>query len=77
LNIFNFFKTNILKVFRSKNVPQEGIDLISQLLQYTPTNRVKPLEALIHPFFDELRDPNTVLPNGKPLPPLFDFTDSG
>jgi hypothetical protein len=31
------------------------------------------LEALVHPFFDELRDPNTCLPNGRPLPPLFNF----
>ena len=29
------------------------------------------LEACAHPFFDELRDPNTRLPNGRPLPPLF------
>ncbi|KAF5946753.1 hypothetical protein HYC85_016981 [Camellia sinensis] len=29
--------------------------------------------ACIHPFFDELRDPNTRLPNGRPLPPLFNF----
>lgn len=31
------------------------------------------LEALVHPFFDELRDPNTRLPNGRFLPPLFNF----
>ncbi|KAK1316595.1 Shaggy-related protein kinase alpha [Acorus calamus] len=31
------------------------------------------LEALLHPFFDELRDPNTRLPNGRYLPPLFNF----
>ncbi|RVW46555.1 Shaggy-related protein kinase epsilon [Vitis vinifera] len=31
------------------------------------------LEACIHPFFDELRDQNSRLPNGRPLPPLFNF----
>nr|POF23722.1 shaggy-related protein kinase alpha [Quercus suber] len=31
------------------------------------------LDALIHPFFDELRDPNSRLPNGQFLPPLFNF----
>lgn len=31
------------------------------------------LEACAHPFFDELREPNTRLPNGRPLPPLFNF----
>jgi serine/threonine protein kinase len=64
------------KVFRNPRIPPEAIDLVSQLLQYIPTNRVKPLEALIHPFFDELRTPNLILPNGKPLPPvLFNFSE--
>lgn len=31
------------------------------------------LEACAHPFFDELREPNVRLPNGRPLPPLFNF----
>lgn len=35
------------------------------------------LEALIHPFFDELRDPNARLPNGRILPPLFNFKPHG
>lgn len=35
------------------------------------------LEALIHPFFDELRDPNARLPNGRYLPPLFNFKPHG
>ena len=32
------------------------------------------MQSCAHVFFDELRDPNTRLPNGKALPPLFDFT---
>jgi hypothetical protein len=31
------------------------------------------LEACAHPFFDELREPNARLPNGRALPPLFNF----
>uniref|UniRef100_A0A2N9IYI1 Uncharacterized protein n=1 Tax=Fagus sylvatica TaxID=28930 RepID=A0A2N9IYI1_FAGSY len=31
------------------------------------------LEACIHTFFDELRNPNIRLPHGRPLPPLFNF----
>ncbi|KAK9085715.1 hypothetical protein Sjap_026126 [Stephania japonica] len=31
------------------------------------------LEACAHPFFDELREPGARLPNGRPLPPLFNF----
>lgn len=70
------------QVFR--RAPHEAIDLISALLEYTPTQRLSAVEALCHPFFDELRDPNTRLPdsrhpNGAPreLPPLFDFTRHG
>ncbi|KAI8007239.1 Shaggy-related protein kinase NtK-1 [Camellia lanceoleosa] len=32
------------------------------------------LEACAHPFFDDLRELTTSLPNGRPLPPLFNFT---
>jgi hypothetical protein len=32
------------------------------------------VDALVHPFFDEIRDPNTRLPNGRFLPPLFDLS---
>lgn len=35
------------------------------------------LEACAHPFFDDLRDPNACLPNGRPLPPLFNFGAEG
>lgn len=31
------------------------------------------VEACAHPFFDELREPNARLPNGRPFPPLFNF----
>jgi len=63
------------KVFRSRT-PPEAIDLVTKLLSYTPTTRLSALEGCSHSFFDELRDPVTVLPNGKPLPPhLFKFSD--
>ncbi|KAJ4746790.1 Shaggy-related protein kinase theta [Rhynchospora pubera] len=61
------------KVFH-KRTPPEAVDLISRMLQYSPNLRCTALDACAHPFFDELRDPNTRLPNGRPLPPLFDFT---
>lgn len=40
---------------------------VSKLLHYSPVTRVTAIGALTHPFFDELRDPNTTLPNGRPL----------
>ncbi|KAJ5204041.1 uncharacterized protein N7498_004920 [Penicillium cinerascens] len=67
------------KVFRK--APPEAIDLISALLEYTPTQRLSAIEAMCHPFFDELRDPNTRLPDSrhhnnpsKDMPQLFDFS---
>ncbi|KAF3778282.1 Shaggy-related protein kinase zeta [Nymphaea thermarum] len=60
------------KVFH-KRMPPEAIDLTSRLLQYSPNLRCTALEACAHPFFDELREPNARLPNGRPLPPLFNF----
>ncbi|BBH00423.1 shaggy-like kinase 13 [Prunus dulcis] len=60
-----------------KYIPQahapEAVDLVSRLLQYSPSLRCTALEACVHPFFDQLRDPNARLPNGRPLPPLFNF----
>ncbi|KAF5764828.1 putative protein-serine/threonine kinase CMGC-GSK family [Helianthus annuus] len=60
------------KVF-PKRMPAEAVDLASRLLQYSPSLRSNALEAMAHPFFDEIRQPNVYLPDGRPLPPLFDF----
>jgi glycogen synthase kinase 3 beta len=58
--------------------------LIEKLLEYTPTQRLSAIDAMVHPFFDELRDPATRLQDSrhpgqpsKDLPPLFDFTLHG
>ncbi len=58
------------KIFRNR-APQEAIDLLSSLLQYVPTYRVTALEALAHPFFNELRTPDLALPLGVTVPALF------
>ncbi|GMI02967.1 hypothetical protein TrRE_jg3036 [Triparma retinervis] len=62
------------KVFRSKT-PEDAIDFIGSMLAYSPEKRILPLQGCTHSFFDELRDPSVRLPNGKELPPLFDFTE--
>lgn len=61
------------RVFRQRT-PQDAIDFVASLLVYEPLNRPKPLEALLHPFFDQLRDQSCKLPNGDPLPELFNFS---
>ena len=60
-------------MFRHRT-PREAIDFVASLLQYDPKARPTPLGGLLNPYFDELRDPNTKLPNGGPLPDLFNFT---
>ena len=70
------------KVFRKADA--NAIDLIGRLLEYTPTERLAAVNAMVHPFFDELRDPNTRLPDSRhgtgqvrDLPALFDFSRHG
>lgn len=54
------------------------LDLLKAIFDYTPSKRPHAIEALSHPFFDELRQPGTTMPpNGTPLPELFDFTPEG
>ncbi|KAJ3445452.1 glycogen synthase kinase-3 alpha [Anaeramoeba flamelloides] len=54
-------------------IPGEAIDLLSKFLRYDPKLRINALDACAHPFFNELRNPNTRLPNQRNLPELFDF----
>jgi glycogen synthase kinase 3 beta len=62
------------KVFKSAT-PAEAVDLLSRVLVYTPSRRPHAIELCAHPFFDELRDPSTRMPDGSPLPrSLFDLT---
>lgn len=49
-----------------KSLSVLACDQVSKLLHYSPVTRVTALGALTHPFFDELRDPTTTLPNGEP-----------
>jgi serine/threonine protein kinase len=61
------------KVFRART-PQEAVDICGKMLAYSPEERAKPFEMLAHTVFDELRNPDCKLPNGRALPPLFNFT---
>lgn len=71
-----------MQVFRKAD--PTAIDLISKLLEYTPTQRLSAIDAMVQPFFDELRDANTRLPDSRhpngatrDLPDLFNFTHHG
>eukprot|EP00730_Choanoeca_flexa_P004897 TRINITY_DN11833_c0_g1_i13.p3 TRINITY_DN11833_c0_g1~~TRINITY_DN11833_c0_g1_i13.p3 ORF type:complete len:145 (+),score=2.89 TRINITY_DN11833_c0_g1_i13:1380-1814(+) len=50
----------------------EVASLCAVLLAYIPDQRITMLDALSHPFFEEIRQPGTSL-DGNPLPELFSF----
>lgn len=69
------------KVFRNCGVgpmgkpPADAEDLASKVLCYDPAKRITAFECMAHPFFDELREPDCKLPDGKSLPnTLFNWT---
>ena len=39
--------------------------------------RLGAIEAMVHTFFDELRQEGVRMPNGREFPRLFDFTREG
>lgn len=62
------------KIFSKQQLSYDATNLISQLLVFSPKKRLDALSACAHPFFKELRTRGVMLPDGSPLPPLFDFT---
>ncbi|KAI8866905.1 Pkinase-domain-containing protein [Ramicandelaber brevisporus] len=55
--------------------PPGAVELLAKLLDYSPPSRLNAISAMADPFFDDLRNPATTLPDGRPLPPLFDFSE--
>jgi serine/threonine protein kinase len=62
------------RVFRGR-APADAIDLLSTMLVYSPNRRPSAYQLMAHPFFDELRMQDAKLPNGEPLPHLFNWSD--
>ena len=58
----------------SDNIDPLVTDLISKMLRYNPEERISLYKALTHPLFNELREPDLVLPNGNCIPDLFSFS---
>lgn len=55
-------------VFRDNQQSKEVIHLLSKLLRYSPTRRISAMNALCHPYFDELRNGPVKLPSGREVP---------
>lgn len=62
------------KVFKNKVITEDFVSFLNSIMCYEPNLRTKPLKVLLHPFFDELRQQETLLPNGNKLPDLFNFS---
>jgi len=62
-------------VFRD-DTPIEAIDLIQSMLKYNYNDRSSIMEILSHPFFNEIKDANARLPDGKEIDhKIFSFTN--
>jgi glycogen synthase kinase 3 beta len=48
--------------------------LLAKLLEYDPSKRLSGIQALLHPYFDELREEGLLFPNGNCLPDVLNFT---
>ena len=56
------------EVFKGKTNDEQFIDLVSNLLVYEPLKRFSPYQALLHPYFDDLKKPDAKIPKH-----LFEF----
>jgi len=56
-----------------KNADAGLLDLISKVLVYNPKERLKPMEAVAHSYFNDLRNQNFQIQECK-IPELFNFT---
>ena len=75
---FNDYKFPCLKVHSLKKclvVEDSAISFIESLLKYAPSERLPAYEATLHPFFDELREPDADLPKAL-VPGVFEWTEA-
>ncbi|VDP02642.1 unnamed protein product [Heligmosomoides polygyrus] len=69
------FKIHVHGLFRGRSL-WSAATFLSTVLRYNPGARDSAIEALAHPFFDELRNPNLeTMPNGRLMPRLFDWLE--
>lgn len=67
-----------MQILRKKSYGEEFYDLLYKVMRYSPHRRITPGQALLHPFFDELRDQQTYTKLRKEyqIPDLFDFAET-
>ncbi|RCK54572.1 Protein kinase gsk3 [Candida viswanathii] len=56
---------NLSKIF--KKASSESIEFLAKILVYSPIQRISAIDALVDPYFDELRSQDTKLPNYRKI----------
>ena len=57
------------------SLPDDGLDILARMLEYEPSKRISALDAINHPYFDDLKR-NGIVEHGMPLPTtMIDCTD--
>ncbi|EGT40739.1 hypothetical protein CAEBREN_16225 [Caenorhabditis brenneri] len=64
-----------IQKFIGRKLSLSTLELLNSLLKMDPKLRIRPYAALALPYFDDLRDPQYKLPNGAPIPQLFDWLE--
>lgn len=69
--------THLTQIVKDRTDPQL-INLLSRVMKYDPQERLSPEQALLHPYFDELRDEKNyrLLTKKYAVPDLFNFSKS-
>ena len=62
----------LLKQRLQTKINKDGLDLMTRVFAYDPEKRIKPLDALQHPYFDPLRVQRMSI-NKTPITDLFNF----
>jgi serine/threonine protein kinase len=64
------------EIFKEYNMEENFLDLLRKILVYDPLERIKPLNALCHPFFDDLKKEKAKTPDGLGFADmLFNFSE--
>lgn len=66
--------TQLSKIMESAGADKYGIDLVTKILVYDPSQRIEPIEALQHPYFDSIRLKKLKI-NGNDVCDLFDLSE--
>jgi serine/threonine protein kinase len=56
-----------IKKLLNDDTPDEAVDLILKLLNFMPSQRITALQALDHPFFDEIKKKPVPIAKAKPV----------